>query len=233
VTAAVVQPLLLGYGMSSDQGSIGFGAVYLVRAGGRCAVFDTGPTGRRRALLRALARHGLEPADVDVVVLSHAHYDHVQNTDLFRRAEVLLHPAESRILAAADPADPFCPPWSQAVLAGLAVRPALDGAQVLPGVRVLGLPGHTEGSVGLRVETAEGVAVLTGDAVSSAAALRAGRCTRVEFGAAAATASLRLVADVADQVFPGHDRPFRVRAGRPAEYLAPPVELSVRVAKES
>jgi N-acyl homoserine lactone hydrolase len=222
----VVRPLLLGYAMSSDQGSIGFGAVYLVRAGGRCALFDTGPTGRRRALLRALALHGLGPADVDVVVLSHAHYDHLQNADLFTRAAVLLHPAESRALAAADPADPVCPPWSRAVLAGLAVHPAVDGAEVLPGVWMMALPGHTEGSVGLRVETAEGVAVLTGDAVSSARALREGRCTRVEFSEAEAAESLRRVADTADLVFPGHDRPFAVRDGRPAHYLVPPVALS-------
>jgi N-acyl homoserine lactone hydrolase len=221
-----VLPLLLGYSLSSDQGNIGFGAVYLVRSGGRCALFDTGPTGRRRALRRALARHGLGPTDVEVVVLSHAHYDHLQNADLFTRADVLLHPAESRALAAADPADPVCPPWSRAVLAGLAVHPAVDGAEVLPGVRLVALPGHTEGSVGLRVETAEGVAVLTGDAVSSARALREGRCTTVGFSAAEAAESLRRVARSADLVFPGHDRPFAVRAGRPADYLVPPVRLS-------
>lgn len=226
VAGPVVRPLLLGHSMSSAEGSIGFGAVYLVRAGGRCALFDTGPTGRRRALLRALARHGVGPTDVDVVVLSHAHYDHLQNADLFTRAAVFLHPAESRALVAADPADHLCPPWSRAVLAGLSVHPAVDGAEVLPGVRVLALPGHTEGSVGLCAETAEGVAVLTGDAVSSARALREGRCTRVEFSAAEAAESLHRVARTADLVFPGHDRPFAVRAGCPADYLVPPVRLS-------
>ena len=224
-TVPVIEPLLLGYAMSSDQGSIGFGAVYLARSAGRCALFDTGPAGRRRALLRALARHGLGPADVDVVVLSHRHYDHLQNADLFTRAAVFLHPAESRALVAADPADSLCPPWSRAILAGLPVHRALDRVEVLPGIRVQALPGHTEGSVGLCAETAEGVAVLTGDAVSSAMALREGRCTRVEFSSAEAAASLRRVARTADLVFPGHDRPFAVRAGCPADYLVPPVDL--------
>jgi N-acyl homoserine lactone hydrolase len=224
-TLAAVEPLLIGYGMTSDQGSIGFGAVYLVTAGGRRAVFDTGPTGRRGALLRALAGRGLSPADIEIVVLSHAHYDHLQNADLFRDATVFLHPAESRAMARGKEGDPFWPRWSHAILAGLDVVPAEDGTLVLPGVRVLALPGHTEGSIGLVADTAEGTAVLTGDAVSSARALRTGRCTRADFSADEAVASLHLVARTADVLYPGHDRPFTVRSGLPAEYLMPPVEL--------
>jgi N-acyl homoserine lactone hydrolase len=213
VPDAVVEPLLLGYGLSSDQGSIGFCGVYLVHAAGRRILFDCGHTGRRRALQRALRGR-----DVDTLVLSHAHWDHVQNADLF--TDVLIHPDEDT----SPHGNPVAPPWTSAVLAR--TRPASDGLELAPGVTVTALPGHTAGSIGLTVATAAGVALLTGDAVPSARALRAGRCTNAVDEAAAAR-SIALVRARADVVYPGHDRPFTMEAGQPARYLLPRVELAV------
>ncbi|MEV6620821.1 MBL fold metallo-hydrolase, partial [Amycolatopsis sp. NPDC051114] len=157
-----VDPLLRGQGQSSDQGSIGFCGVYLVHAGARRILFDCGHAGRRRALLRALGDRGPAPRDIDVLVLSHAHWDHVQNADLF--TDVLIHPAEDL----APHGDPVTPPWTAAVLGGVSVHPASDGLELAPGVTVTALPGHTAGSIGLTVTTAAGTALLTGDAVPSA-----------------------------------------------------------------
>ncbi|MEV6898661.1 MBL fold metallo-hydrolase [Amycolatopsis sp. NPDC051372] len=224
--APVVETLVLGYGLSSDQGSIGFCGVYLVQTPRRRILFDCGHAGRRRALHRALARHGLGVRDVDTLVLSHAHYDHVQNADLFTHAEVFLHPAER------DPqaGDPFTPVWTDAIFSGLALHEGSfddpDGLELAPGVTITGLPGHTAGSLGLTVETADGTALLTGDAVPSSRALRAGRATTAANEEAAA-ASIELVRTRADVVYPGHDRPFTIEAGLPGRYLLPRVDLEV------
>jgi glyoxylase-like metal-dependent hydrolase (beta-lactamase superfamily II) len=220
VTEPIVDTLLCGYGVASDQGSIGFGAVYLVRVAERRILFDCGHVGRRRALRWALARHGYDVGDVDTLVLSHGHWDHIQNADLFGHADVLVHPAESARLSHAPQDDPVTPPWSAAILAGLRVREARDGLLVAPGVTVTGLPGHTAGSIGLTVRTAAGTALLTGDAVPSTRALRRDRPTTAVDEEAAAR-SMRLVRDRADLVFPGHDRPFRLVAGEPRDYLLP------------
>lgn len=224
---AVVDTLLVGYGLSSDQGSIGFCGVYLVSTPSRRILFDCAHAGRRRALLRALSRRGLSPGDIDTLVLSHTHWDHLQNADLFGHADVLVHPAESEHLAGAPTRDPVTPPWSEAVLRSLPVREAADGLVVAPGVTVTGLPGHTAGSIGLTVGTSAGTALLTGDAVSSARALRSGRCTSVSAGEEAAARSLDLVRTRADLVYPGHDRPFTVVAGAPGRYLLPRTDLAV------
>jgi 7,8-dihydropterin-6-yl-methyl-4-(beta-D-ribofuranosyl)aminobenzene 5'-phosphate synthase len=50
----------------------GFSA--LVEAGGSTILFDAGPDGE--LLMEALGREGKEPADIDVVVVSHHHRDH-------------------------------------------------------------------------------------------------------------------------------------------------------------
>jgi glyoxylase-like metal-dependent hydrolase (beta-lactamase superfamily II) len=186
--------------------------VYLVHAGTRRILFDCGHAGRRRALLRALGERGLAPRDIDVLVLSHAHWDHVQNADLF--ADVLIHPAEDL----APQGNPFTPPWTAALLAGVSVRPAANGLELAPGVTVTALPGHTAGSIGLTVATAAGTALLTGDAVPSAGALRRGRCSSAVDEVAAAE-SMALVRSRADLVYPGHDRPFTLEAGTPGKDL--------------
>lgn len=208
--------MLRGYSAANEQGSIGFCGVYLVSTPDRRILFDCGHTGRRRVLLAALA----DRDPVDTLVLSHGHYDHLQNADLFTGADVRMHPAERARLAAAPTDDPVTPPWSAAILAGLRVHDAENGLVIAPGVTVIGLPGHTAGSIGLVVETAEGTAVLTGDAVPSAKSLRRGSpSTAVD--ATAAIGSVAAVRERAGLVFPGHDRPFRVVAGEPGEYLLP------------
>lgn len=215
-----VDVVLFGYALSSLQGSAGFCGIYLIRSGPEVILFDAGHVGRRRALIAGLARHGLDPGDVTTLVVSHSHYDHVQNVDLFPRAALCLHPAE--LAPAAD--DPARPAWTPGLFDGRQVRPVSDGTELAPGVRVLHLPGHTAGSIGLVAETSPGNAVCTGDALSSAAALRAGVPAVVRGDPAQARASLRRAAALADVIFPGHDAPYRVVDGRPGDYLvaAPP-----------
>jgi glyoxylase-like metal-dependent hydrolase (beta-lactamase superfamily II) len=216
----VIDTVLRGYSAANEQGSIGFCGVYLVSTPDRRILFDCGHAGRRRALLAALAKRELTIHDIDTLVLSHGHYDHLQNADLFAHADVLMHPAERARLAAAPQDDPVTPPWSAAILAALRVRDAEDGLTIAPGVTVIELPGHTAGSIGLAVETVEETALLTGDAVPSANSLRRGTLTAA-VDAEAAVRSIRLVKSRADLVFPGHDRPFRVAAGEPGAYLLP------------
>jgi glyoxylase-like metal-dependent hydrolase (beta-lactamase superfamily II) len=224
VTAAV-QTLLRGHSVTTDEGSVGFCAVDLVTTSDTRILFDTGHVGRRRPLLRALSAAGLTAADIDVVVLSHAHWDHVQNADLFPRATLLVHADEPAYAESPGDDDLATPSWTGTLLRHLGVRTVGDRHPVAAGVHTLHLPGHTAGSMGLTVETPDGIHVLTGDAVASAAALRRGRCSVVHHDAEQATASVALVAALADVVRPGHDRPFAVHAGR---YLEPDVPLTLR-----
>jgi glyoxylase-like metal-dependent hydrolase (beta-lactamase superfamily II) len=217
---AVVDVVLYGYRLTSAQGSAGFCGIYLIRSGAETILFDVGHAGRRRALIASLARRGLDPGDISAVVVSHTHYDHVQNVDLFPRAVLCLHPAE----LAPQAGDLARPSWTRLLFRGRDVRAVGDGAELAPGVRVLHLPGHTAGSIGLVAGTGRGVAVCTGDALSTAAALRAGVPSVVGGDPAQARASLRRAAALADLIYPGHDAPYQVTGGLPGGYLsaAPP-----------
>jgi N-acyl homoserine lactone hydrolase len=206
-----VETLLEGHSLTSAQGNPSFCGVYLVEAGTRRILFDCGHPGRRRALLAAFEARGLTPADVDLVVLSHGHWDHLQNVDLFGAAKVLLHEDELRYLADPPAHDRATPRWARDVLSASDVRETGDGDEIADGVRVVHLPGHTPGSIGLAVTTDTGTAVLTGDAVASARVLREGP-SGLQWDTALATASVARVRQLADVVHPGHGVPFRTDA---------------------
>jgi N-acyl homoserine lactone hydrolase len=228
-----IQTVLRGRSLTTAEGSVGFGAVNLVTTwdapgAPHRILFDTAHTGRRRALLRALEDMGLTVDDIDVVVLSHAHWDHVQNADLFPRARVLMHTDEPAYTESPAPGDHVTPLWTGLMLRHIGVQTVGDREPIAPGVHTLHLPGHTAGSMGLTVETPDGVHVLSGDAVSSATALDWGRCTVAHHDERLATASVELVGTLADFVWPGHDRPFAVRDNRPGDYLEAEVPLAFR-----
>jgi N-acyl homoserine lactone hydrolase len=232
--SATIQTVLRGRSLASDEGSPGFGAVNLVTTRDPTGaphriLFDTGHVGRRRALLQALADLGLTTAAIHVVVLSHAHWDHVQNADLFSHAAVLVHAHEPAYAESPGRSDLVTPSWTGALLRQIGVQTVQDGERLADGVHSIHLPGHTAGSMGLTVETTEGLHVLSGDAVSSAEALRRGRCSVVHHDDQQAKASVELVATVADVVWPGHDRPFTVKDNRPGDYLEANVPVEIHV----
>lgn len=218
--------LLSGYSLRTSQGNPAFCSVHLVETDAGRLVFDCGHAGRRRWLLEALAARGLEPADIGTVVLSHGHWDHVQNVDFFRDARVLLHADELRNLADPPAADLGTPRWTRRILDDLDVHATGEGDEPLPGVQVLDLPGHTPGSIGLAVSTRNGTAVLSADAVPTAEALRAGVASGHPYDQARADASVKRVAQLADVVYPGHDAPLRLDAEGVPQYLDTPEQLA-------
>src|SRR5262245_15098822 len=90
---ATVDLLLQGFSLNSNQGSIAFCGVTLIR-GSRNILVDVAHGGRRSLLVEALKSRGLTTDDIDAVFLTHAHWDHVLNIDLFPQAKVLIHPQE-------------------------------------------------------------------------------------------------------------------------------------------
>lgn len=225
-----IESLLPGRALTTPEGSLGFCGTYLVTTGGRGSarcrvVFDPGHVGRRAALVSQLAQRGLGPMDIDVVVLSHAHWDHAQNVDLFPRASVRAHTDELQdvVAGSVQPRDAFTPTWTSAMLSGAAA--ARDGEPIAAGVDILHLPGHTRGSIGLRVQTPSGVAVLTGDAISRRDVAGEGRCASPLFDDRSGRRSVRRVLAIADEIWPGHDRPFAVANGEVGDYLTAKVPV--------
>jgi glyoxylase-like metal-dependent hydrolase (beta-lactamase superfamily II) len=118
------------------------------------------------ALEANLARHGLEPGDVDIVVFTHLHFDHSGLADRFPNARLLVQRTELQYAAAPlspamfyerlDIAKLVDPLWPQIDL--------LDGdAEVIPGVRAVLTGGHSPGHQIIYVGVESGPAIVCGD----------------------------------------------------------------------
>lgn len=145
----------------------GVANAYAIPAADGVTLVDTGAPGGLRRLQRALRRHGIELSDVRRVFLTHAHVDHTGSLAALLDAcdpVVIAHALDAPFVrTGTNP--PFAEPTALRVLDRLMARlssaaPAaarvdrvveddetLD--EVAPGARVVHLPGHTPGQVGL------------------------------------------------------------------------------------
>lgn len=128
---------------------------------------------REQELTRQLALCGVSPGQIDTVVLSHLHLDHAGNAALFPHARCIV-PAEDLALARTlvreeDPAR-----RGGYIRGDIEELPenltAVSQDQTLfPGIRLLSLPGHTPGLLGMAVSSAAGALLFPSDAVYTAA----------------------------------------------------------------
>lgn len=111
-------------------------------------------------LLDELARLGLQPADVDVVVHTHLHVDHVGWDGSFPDARYVVHEDDWAFFMSEESlAERTHLRTKVAPLAN--VERVSAETEVVPGVRVFPTPGHTPGHVSVRI----GSTVVLGDAV--------------------------------------------------------------------
>jgi N-acyl homoserine lactone hydrolase len=202
---ADIELLFTGLAAEADKFLVGASTVAVVRAGSELIIFDTGPYAYRPILQGRLKRAGIDPAAVTRVVLSHLHWDNAANADLFGNAEVILHQRE--LEAAEAGGDPDIPEYTVRALKRLKLRPITTEIALATDLRIVELPGHTPGSIGLLF----GRQLLAGDAVRNAKAAVGG-------GEPREAASLRRALAIADVIYPGHDRPFRI--GPPIAYVS-------------
>jgi len=119
-----------------------------------------------------LARVGTNPADIKHVVLSHMHFDHVGNTDLFPNATFYMARKELEYWTGPCRDRPNFS-WSVApeevrLVESLHRDGRLllvdDDTEIVPGVRTLRYPGHTPGQLVTTVESTDRTVVIASDA---------------------------------------------------------------------
>lgn len=155
---------------------------WVIRNADRTIVVDTGfsPEGgsnRARTTLAQpadlLARIGVVPTEVEQVVITHAHYDHIGNLGLFPRAEFILAKDEYDFWAGRHAVRrQFHHSVEDSELEMLRslhqegrVRDYSGSLNVAPGIELIEIGGHTPGQSAVLVQTAEGPVLLASDAV--------------------------------------------------------------------
>jgi glyoxylase-like metal-dependent hydrolase (beta-lactamase superfamily II) len=199
--------------------------VWLARGDARTFVIDTGfseagAARRKRQRLRspaeALALLDVDAAQVTDVIITHLHYDHVGNFDLFPAATFHLqdremHYATGRYMCF----DCFGHSFEVEEVVGM-VRKVYAGrvefhdgdADIAPGISVHLIGGHTMGLQVVRVYTKRGWVVVASDAAHYYENMEARRPYSTVFNVGEMTqgwARLRELADSPAHIVPGHD----------------------------
>ncbi len=199
--------------------------VWLVRGGGREIVVDTGfsqamAIKRGRDHLRCpaagLSLLGVEAAAVKDVVITHLHYDHVGNFDLFPAATLHLQEREMSYATGRYMCHGcFSNAFEAEDVVGM-VRKVYAGrvrfhdgdAEIFPGISLHLIGGHTMGLQVVRVATRRGAVVLASDASHFYANMEQARPFPIVWSVAEMVdgyARLRALAESAEHIVPGHD----------------------------
>lgn len=121
-------------------------------------------------LIPQLAKLGLRPEDIDVIINTHLHWDHIYGNSKLPKAEIIVQEAELDYYHNCLPCDrgsyeknkdtPLISTFMPRI------RTVKGDVEIIPGVRVLHTPGHTPGCQSVVADTPEGKVILPGDNIS-------------------------------------------------------------------
>jgi glyoxylase-like metal-dependent hydrolase (beta-lactamase superfamily II) len=214
--------------------------VWLARGAGREIVVDTGfsaPVAARRGRqhlrcpTQGLRLMGVDARAVKDVVITHLHYDHVGNFELFPAATFHLQDLEMRYATGRHMSEPrHGGAYDVEDVVGM-VRHAYAGrlrfhdgdAELCPGITLHLIGGHTMGLQVVRVWTRRGWLVLASDATHFYANMDQERPFPIVWSLDdmfAGFRRLRALADSEQHIIPGHDPLVLERYAAPAPALA-------------
>lgn len=209
----MIETLLTGSVIPSPDGNRSTAAVTLVRHPEGPVLLDPASWHQRAALVAALAVRGLQPRDIVAIAVTHLHWDHCMNFDLFPQARFLIPEAELRRIRQGH-GDPATPEYLLDVIPSARIEPVREG-EILAGMNVLETPGHTSGHVSYAVETDSGTVIIAGDALATRDDATKGRPALTFGDPQAAGDSVARLLKTADVLVPGHDAPFLPDVGFP------------------
>jgi len=209
--------------------------VWLARRSAEAIVIDTGFNAeaarrRKREFLRSplegLRLLGVDAASIEDVIITHLHYDHIGNFELFPRARFHLQDAEmayatGRYMATGFFAAAYEPEEVVAMVRNVyrgRVRFHSGDGEIAPGLTVHLVGGHTRGLQVVRVWTRLGWLVLASDASHYAANMSEERPFPVVADVTAMVDGWRRLRELASApryVIPGHDPAVMERYSAP------------------
>ena len=157
---------------------------FLVEGGDKLLLVDTGMAWTERAndyhhpgsyqdeglaIHEQLEKIGLKPEDIDIVVFTHLHWDHIFYMDKFINATFIAHEREMEF--ALDPIPLYYKSSEHPILGitrpfeGLEIKTVKGETEIMLGVRVFETFGHSPGHMSVEVDTKDGSYICAGDSI--------------------------------------------------------------------
>ena len=165
----------------------------------------------------ALKNIGIDVKSIKKVILTHLHWDHCQNLELFKNASFFVQKDELKF--ALNPHPSYCKSYeSEKIGATSSLKDMnfnlLKGDQeICDGISVISTKGHSPGHQSVIIETIKGKYIIAGDAVMSWENLKPDKKTNKEFimigrylNMEEASTSISKIKKKADFILPGHEK---------------------------
>lgn len=164
-----------------------FSSSVLIKSNDRLIVVDTSSKFMKPSLKTSFKQLGVYPKDVDTVILTHSHYDHIENNDMFQNAEIIMHSGEEETIPGVKLID--------------------KDMEIARGIRLVHTPGHTPGSMCVFIES-DIKYVIAGDTLPRLSNFEKMTPPGINYDPVLALESIKKVVTYADMVIPGHGHPF-------------------------
>ena len=107
-----------------------------------------------------LGKLKLKPDDIDIVIVTHLHCDHIALANLYKNARFIVQKRELEYALNPHPVDAVL--YDRSFFNGLNWE-VIDGdKEIAPGISVLFTPGHSPGGQSVEISTSAGKAIITG-----------------------------------------------------------------------
>jgi len=190
-----VKIIMRGWLIRDNEGSVidASSNVVLVK-NDKTILVDTGSRNEIE-LIRNLQNFGLTPKDIDYVINTHLHLDHVGNDHLFKK--VIVHEAELNYSLKHYPR-----PFVDYILS-LPIEKIKDEVELTRGIKIIETPGHTPGSISVVIESDKTI-VACGDAIPTEENYRKWVPPRINVDSTLAMESMKKIEKIADVIITGH-----------------------------
>lgn len=163
---------LMTYRMNFGQTISSIGYVWYIEGLKERILVDAGASAHYLSVVRGmpaqeiqtvdtgLRKMGLSFNDIDLVILTHLHNDHVAEARRFPRAKFLVQKSELEFAQRPHPS--VAPSYNREFFEGIDFEVVNGDTKICEEISALFTPGHSPGGQSVSVKTAQGITIITG-----------------------------------------------------------------------